>query len=264
MMRIGIASGLGRAARARLARVNGIPDVPPGSGAAGAGADPETVFAGLAALIYSGSYEGVFGALCTVAPRLVDGCDHASLMLTEDGAFRTAASSDETAATVDDLERRTGEGPCVDAILREEYQLEPDLSEPSEWPVFAARVLAETPVRGVAGFRILDGARRQKAGALNLFSDTPRAFTARAGDQGAILAAFTSVALMSVAQGEEARTLRAGLESNREIGKAVGLLMAAHQVDDDGAFAILRKASQDLNLKVAEIAREVVQNANRR
>jgi AmiR/NasT family two-component response regulator len=58
--------------------------------------------------------------------------------------------------------------------------------------------------------------------------------------------------------------MRAGLESNREIGKAVGLLMAFHKINDEDAFGLLRKASQDLNLKVAEVARRVVAHHNTR
>ena len=48
-----------------------------------------------------------------------------------------------------------------------------------------------------------------------------------------MLTAFASVTLAALERGEEATTLRRGLESNREIGKAVGLLMAMHDIDDD-------------------------------
>ncbi|MSX05542.1 MAG: ANTAR domain-containing protein, partial [Actinobacteria bacterium] len=50
-----------------------------------------------------------------------------------------------------------------------------------------------------------------------------------------------------------------GLESNREIGKAIGLIMALHKVSDEEAFALLRKSSQDLNVKIADLASTVVQ-----
>ena len=58
--------------------------------------------------------------------------------------------------------------------------------------------------------------------------------------------------------GARRETLRDGLQSNREIGKAVGLLMAFHQISDDDAFGMLRKASQDMNIKLADVARQVV------
>jgi len=59
-------------------------------------------------------------------------------------------------------------------------------------------------------------------------------------------------------------TLQAGLESNREIGKALGLMMAFHKVTDTEAFEMMRKASQDMNVKLNQVAHEVVQHHNSR
>ena len=56
----------------------------------------------------------------------------------------------------------------------------------------------------------------------------------------------------------EAVSLAAGLESNREIGTAIGLLMAAHGLSADEAFDTLRRASSHLNRKLATIAREII------
>jgi AmiR/NasT family two-component response regulator len=83
-------------------------------------------------------------------------------------------------------------------------------------------------------------------------------------DQAAVLAAFTSVALAAVSGQQSADTLKAGLVSNREVGKAIGLLMAFHKINDEQAFDILRKASQDMNVKLSVIAREVVDHHNKR
>ena len=69
---------------------------------------------------------------------------------------------------------------------------------------------------------------------------------------------------MSVANRDRADSLRRGLESNREVGKAIGLLMAAHHIGSDEAFEVLRKASNDMNMKLTEVAREVIENAERR
>ncbi len=78
-----------------------------------------------------------------------------------------------------------------------------------------------------------------------------------------MLAAFASVTLAALDRGEEATTLRRGLESNREIGKAVGLLMAMHKIDDQRAFEMLAKVSQEMNIKVAEVANQVIQHHRR-
>lgn len=225
-------------------------------------ADPYRVFETLARLIYTGTtFDEVYQHLVDIAPKVVDGCDHASLMLARRDGYETAAASDNVARHIDALERELGEGPCVDAIDDEAGQIDPDISRHSSWPRLAERVLAETPVRGMAGFRIvLEG---QKIGALDLFSDTPGKFDPT-GAQGVVLASFASVALVSVANQERADSLRRGLESNREVGKAIGLMMAAHQIGSDEAFELLRRASNDMNMKLTEVAREVIENAERR
>lgn len=226
--------------------------------------DPGTVFRGLAQLVYTADdYQEMYQAICDAAVRLVDGCQHASIMLAQQGGdVTTAAASDETARHIDRLEREVGEGPCVDAINEEAAQLDADLSQVSTWPRLRERVVNETPVRGMAGFRLIVDQR--KVGALNLFSDRPNGLDDASVDQASVLAAFVSVALIAAANKQQARSLREGLASNREIGKAIGLMMAFHKVSDDEAFEILRRSSQEMNLKISEIAREIVGHHNTR
>jgi len=73
-----------------------------------------------------------------------------------------------------------------------------------------------------------------------------------------VLASFASVAINAVAHGEDAGSLRRGLVSNREIGKAVGMLMLLHNFSEDEAFDLLRRHSQSLNIKLADVARRVI------
>ncbi len=222
---------------------------------------PELVstFRTMAEIVYSGeSFDAVQDALCRSAVEFVDGCDHASLMLRRGGRTHTAAASDDVARHVDELERELDQGPCLDALDDDEpdQHICSDLTTGCQWPELARRILEETSVRGMAGFRIRqEGA---KVGALNVFSDTEGALSEHSLEQAALLAAFASVAIAALERGEEAVTLRRGLESNREIGKAIGLLMAMHTIDDEQAFAMLAKISQDLNVKLADVAARVV------
>lgn len=220
------------------------------------------VFQSLATLVYaSDDFSAVHQAVVDAAPRLVEGCDHASLMLRNtDGRFLTAAASDDVAELIDTYERELGEGPCLDAIVDDTVFHDADLLDGSPWPRLSAQVLDTTPVRGMAGFRLLVG--DQKTGALNLFCDRPGGLDAASVDQGIVLASFVTVALLAAHERQAANTLRAGLTSNREIGKAVGLLMAFHKITDAEAFTMLRKASQDMNIKLAEVARQVVNHHN--
>ena len=217
------------------------------------------VFAGLSTLIYGRAEpEAIYQSVVDAATQLVAGCEHASLMLRRGKGYVSVASTDEIARRIDEIEIEVGEGPCVDAIEEEAYQHDADLTTASSpWPTFRERILAETPVRSAIGYRLLvEGA---KVGALNIFSEQPGGLTTDSADQGAVLAAFASVALMALAARDDAESLRKGLESNREIGKAVGLLMAAHKVSAEQAFDILRRTSQDLNVKLASVATEVIE-----
>jgi transcriptional regulator with GAF, ATPase, and Fis domain len=229
------------------------------SGGQPVAADPATVFSALAEIIYQGSDSNqIYAAICVAATLVVSGCDHASLLVRRDGRYVTVGASDRIAQQVDDLERMAGDGPCVDAIEEETPQIETDLTSPTQWPQLAARMVAETPVRGAMGFRIL--VDKRKTGALNLFSDKPNMFDTESAGQAIVLASFASVAINAVASGEDVSTLRRGLLSNREIGKAVGMLMMLHGVNEHDAFDILRRYSQDLNIKLADVARTVIEN----
>lgn len=222
-------------------------------------ADPATVFAALAEIIYQGSdAKEMYAAICIAATLTVRGCDHASLMLREGDRYVTVGASDHLAHQIDELERRAGDGPCIDAIEEETPQIDPDLTTPSLWPKLAQVLVEETPVRGAMGFRLL--VEKRKGAALNLFSDTPNLFDAESAGRAAVLAAFASVAINAVAKGEDASSLRRGLLSNREIGKAVGMLMLLHNMTEDQAFELLRRHSQALNIKLADVARAIIDN----
>jgi transcriptional regulator with GAF, ATPase, and Fis domain len=221
-------------------------------------ADPATVFAALAEIIYQGSdATQMYAAICVAATLIVPGCDHASILVKRNDRYVTVGASSQLANHVDDLERRAGDGPCIDAIEEETPQIETDLTKPNQWPHFAARLVEETPVRGAMGFRLLIDKR--KGAALNLFSETPNQFDSEAAGRAAVLAAFASVAINAIAQGEDASSLRRGLLSNREIGKAVGMLMMLHSLGENEAFDLLRRHSQSLNIKLADVARRVIE-----
>jgi hypothetical protein len=223
-----------------------------GSSRAGSGDSTWEAFHTLAEMVYaSDDFEATYLAVVRAAPQVVSGCDHASLMLRRGDRFVSVASSDDIAGTIDAYER----------ILDESVYREPDLMGETPWPRLTQRVLAQTPVRGMAGFRLR--AAEGVTGALNLFSDTAGALTDTSVQQGIVLASFVNRTLTAAHERQAAATLREGLESNREIGKAIGLMMAFHKISDQEAFELLRRTSQDMNLKLREVARRVVEHHNR-
>lgn len=230
------------------------------------GHDPGTeaarMFARLGEVLYAGQeYTHAYQAICSAAQLLVTSCDHASLLMRKGKQLATAAATDDVARTVDRFERQIRTGPCYDATWDPAPQLAPDITEEdAPWPELRHLVLASTPVRGMLGFRIMHAGH--KLAALNLFSDRAGGFTDAGVDQAAVLAAFCTVALQAATDHHEVASLRDGLSSNREIGKAIGLLMAYHKVSDEEAFQMLRSTSNDLNLKLSLVAEQVVAGHN--
>src|ERR1700712_2136262 len=122
-----------------------------------------TAFRAMAEIVYSGeSYDSVHEAVCLSAVSLVDGCDHASLMLRRGGRVETVAASSDVARRIDELEKALGEGPCLDAIDDNEpdQHICSDLTEGSKWPKLARMIMVETGVRGMAGFRLRQEGQR--------------------------------------------------------------------------------------------------------
>jgi hypothetical protein len=223
------------------------------------GGDPavQGSFNALAAALRAGAPgDDEYQAIAEWSVPLVPGCAHASVSVLRDGKFVTLGASDDVARQIDRLEQEVGEGPCLDAILEERPQHDPDITDHATWPELAKRALAETPVRSMLAFRLInEGA---KSGALNLFGDAPNALGEESLAQGTIMSAFASVAIAMAQERRRASNLEFALDTNREIGKAVGLLMAEHNIGSEQAFEILRHASQSMNRKVRELAHEIV------
>jgi hypothetical protein len=214
-------------------------------------------FTALAELVYAGTGSAeILTAICETAVNVIPGADHACIStLVDNEQLRTQAASDDVASQMDRLESEAHEGPCVDAIVEDSVQHDTDIRSDTKWPRLAELTLERTPVRGMVGYQLMDGLGARAA--FNVFSDTAGALTIESVDVGAVLAAFTSVALAAAERQATADNLRKGLESNREIGKAVGLLMAAHHVSDEEAFEILRSASSRTNTKLAALADKI-------
>ena len=97
----------------------------------------------------------------------------------------------------------------------------------------------------------------QNRAALNLYATRPGAFTDQSTATGAVFAAYASMALLAAARHDQANHLIRALETNREIGVAMGIMMASGKLTAQQAFDQLRVASQNLNRKLHDIAADV-------
>lgn len=92
-------------------------------------------------------------------------------------------------------------------------------------------------------------------GALNLYSRRPEAFDEEDLSAGLMLAAHAAVAL---AESQHAEQLRTAALNRTIIGQAQGILMERFSLTGDRAFTVLRRVSQDRNVKLHEVANQLV------
>ena len=195
--------------------------------------------------------------LVSVALERVPGTRWASVSHLRAGRFTTPASTDEAATRADTLQYEFGSGPCVDAALDDSVYVTGDAAADSRWPKWGQRVASEVGVRSVFAQRLhlLDGS--ELIASLNIYSDQSSAFDEQAVGMGLVLATHAASILSETIAKDRATNLERALDSNREIGVAMGILMHQRGFTRQQAFDVLRVASQNSNRKLAQIAADV-------
>ncbi|MEW9547442.1 GAF and ANTAR domain-containing protein [Nonomuraea sp. NPDC050783] len=193
-------------------------------------------------------------AIVSAAVGTVPGAQYAGLTVVRHrSALDTRAATDEVVRQVDRAQYETGEGPCLDAALREERTVRmPDVTTEKRWPAFTRRA-GGLGVRSMLSFRLY--VQDDSLGALNLYARDRDAFGDESEHVGQLFAAHAAVALSGVRQEED---LARAIAMRDLIGQAKGILMERHRVTADQAFTLLVRASQQTNTKLADIARRLV------
>ncbi len=190
--------------------------------------------------------------LVTVATHAVESAEHAAVTVVSDGVLRTEAATSSTASRVDRIAAEVGRGPAFDALHTSSVVIAHDLDADTSWPELGRRVTAETPVRSILACRLYLADRHTAA--LNLYSSFPHAFDTTDAATATILAAYCSLALLTQLLGDDTVHPDRVRESHREVGIAIGLLMARRGITAEDAYAELRHASTTLNRSLPDIA----------
>ena len=193
-------------------------------------------------------------ALTELTVRVVPGACWASVTRGTAERFSTMAASGQVAVEADLLQYRLGTGPCVDAVINDAVFTSRDLALDDRWSQFGPQAARDFGTRSVLSMRlVMDGDEDLNAG-LNIYADHVDAFDDEAYLLATLLATHAAVAVGLVVEREQSRQLRDALDSSREIGIAMGVLMATSKVTREQAFDLLRIASQNTNRKVRDIA----------
>jgi len=204
----------------------------------------------------SGADRDVLEAITSNGIQVVQGAEHSAITRGRPGNFQTVAQTSDVPLKVDSIQYGLGYGPCVDAIVDNTTYVTGDLSREERWPSFGQRAVEEVGVLSMMSFRMFLEGDDLIAG-LNFYSTKPEAFDEHDQTVGLLLATHGALALSALHRGDTAAQLTRALESNREIGVAMGVLMAQHKITRSQAFDLLRITSQHTHRKLADIAVDV-------
>jgi GAF domain-containing protein len=180
-------------------------------------------------------------------------CTHAGVLLSSRGGqWETISATDPLVEESDRMQVELGEGPSVDVLAEHTAVLVPDTATDPRWPTWAPKAAA-LGLRSVLSVRLAAGG--STLGVLQLFHSEPYAFEPDDDAVAHILARHASVALASARQ--EA-TLWQAIDARKLVGQAQGILMERFGIDSDQAFAVLRRYSQDNNVKLRDVAQRLI------
>jgi GAF domain-containing protein len=182
------------------------------------------------------------------------------------GELRAVAASSESAQLIELLQLQSDQGPCLDCVRSGSPVTVTDLTVAAavdRWPVFAAAAVADS-----GAFRSVHALplrlRGEAIGALNLFHHQPGPLPLVDLSLGQALADVATIGILSeraVRRGEILNEqLQFALNSRVIIEQAKGVLTQRGNLSMDAAFDRLRSYARNGNLRLSEVARQIVEN----
>lgn len=198
------------------------------------------------------SLPGVSSLLAEIvasAVRVLPGCDGAALVTITPLVGLVARASLGVAEELIDLENALGNGPNWD-VSRQSLPLIVELPAETRWPQIAEQTVA-VGIKSLSCHPLVVG--KERWGSLLLLSRTPNAMTHSA----VWTAMFAAQAAIAVNTCERFANMQERLLARAAIERAKGILMARESVSAELAFDILRRQSQDQNIKLRIVSENV-------
>jgi GAF domain-containing protein len=171
----------------------------------------------------------------------------------------TVGASNDLASEVDQIQYEIGVGPCLYALDNGTVMYVADLAADPRWLDYGPRAAASGAASCIS-VPVLAG--QQPVAVLKVYSGIVDGLDA---DQKAMAVSAAGDVAGGIALAmhltEQARTLddrESAMDTRRTIDLALGVLMERMGCDAEHAFTVLRKYSQTSNLKLRDVARQIV------
>jgi GAF domain-containing protein len=166
--------------------------------------------------------------------------------------IETVAATSPRVIELHRLQRDLDEGPCLDAIRHDAHYVGDDAATDARWPQWGPAV-AQLGIHSVLSIRLESKTRIY--GALNLYAEAVGAF----GPQDvAIAQSFARHATIALSAAYTEEGLNLAIDARTFIGQAQGILMGRYGISAERAFEYLRRRSQQENIKLSDIAQDVI------
>lgn len=186
---------------------------------------------------------------CDMVPR----ADYVGIsILRPDGELETLAPTDPLVTKVDEVQRSLAEGPCYFCGAPERIIYSGNVALDPRWPAYGAQIARLGVASQLAITLHVEAAGHTR---LNLYSRKRAAF----GDSRQIADIFVSHAKVALGYAREVHTLRAAIATRTVIGEAIGIVMRSNGLDEERAFEFLIRVSQNNNVKLRQVAQEIVE-----
>jgi GAF domain-containing protein len=211
------------------------------------------------------SIDAALQRLAETAARAIPDADAVTVSVVTLEQPRTAAATNSRLTEVDENQYSASRGPCFESA----HTLRPVRAvvgeHPDAWPEFEAAA-AEHGIRAYLSVPVVlpssDQTQEEHVGTLNIYSYSAAAFDPF--DEG-LMRLFTTAASATITSAhrwqrsrERISNLEQALASRGAIDQAKGVLMAVHSCTADEAFKMLVQRSQRDNVKLRDVANELL------
>ncbi len=206
--------------------------------------------------------DAALDALARSVLAAIPGTEHVGIGKAVGGCFEHAVDTSEVAQRFAVLQTERGDGPALEVAAGAWMSGSDDLETGERWPGLGSRAALDGAVRSALAVKVPSGEDGEPPLIVTVLSSRPHTFAEPAALVVLALASCGVLSATSARRAERIRNLERALETNRDIGTAIGVLMGLHRTTREHAFDLLRQVSQTTHRKVSEIARMVAETGS--